>query len=323
MSSDIRVALITGGSSGIGLGLTQHLLSKSSPTWHIVLSDLNPPPDSANLPASRTRFIRTNVADWDSQKSCFREAFNWHQRLDFAALNAGIDDRDDIFNSLDHSLSLPDGPRKPNMATFDVNFYAVYYGVKLAAYYFSASPQDVKPTANGEERGNIVITSSAAGLFPNPSIPQYAAAKEALLSLTRCFAPRAALHGMRINALCPAMVPTALAPPGLMEVVPEAGITPMSTIMRAYDEMMGGRNGGIVLANVETLEWREGDWPKPTATGGDGEGVYRSQRMVDHWNEVYLERNRKWALVDWERERDLVQRDKDSEDQVMRKRAKL
>lgn len=45
----------------------------------------------------------------------------------FAALNAGIDDRDDIFASIDPSKA----PQKPDMSTFNVDFSAIYYGISV------------------------------------------------------------------------------------------------------------------------------------------------------------------------------------------------
>lgn len=81
------VAIVTGASSGIGLALTQHLLAKG---WDVVLLDLNPPPSSASLPSDRTLFIRTDVSAWPSQSAAFAQAHAWRNRLDAAALNAGL-----------------------------------------------------------------------------------------------------------------------------------------------------------------------------------------------------------------------------------------
>lgn len=127
-SNPVGVAIVTGGSSGIGLALTNHLIAKE---WHVFILDVQPPALPL-LPESST-FIKTDVADWDQLAAAFRAAHARFARLDFCALNAGIDDRDDIFNTISEEAEKP--PRRPNMLTFEVNLFAPYYGLKLAAHY--------------------------------------------------------------------------------------------------------------------------------------------------------------------------------------------
>lgn len=228
------VALVTGASSGIGLALTQHLLAKG---YAVVMADVNPPKEA--LPG--TKFIKTDVSSWDAQAACFSSAFTWHSRLDLVALNAGMDDRDDIFNSISSDSARP--PAAPNMQTFAVNMYGPYYGCKLAAHYMTLN----KPLPGGK----IVITASSAGLYALPIIPQYTATKHALVGLTRSLAPVAKQVNITINAICPALVATGLAPPGLMDAFTDDMITPMSTIMRSFDELGD-------LDNVQKEGWRQG-----------------------------------------------------------------
>lgn len=161
------VAIVTGASSGIGLALTQHLLAQD---WNVLMADVNPPEES--LPG--TKFVQTDISSWDQQASMFAAAYAWHSRLDFCALNAAIDDRDDIFHSVDTSKP----PKKPNMRTVDVNVSGTWYGIKLAAHYMSLDGRAARKANPG---GKIVVTASATGIYPNAVVPQYAATKHALI----------------------------------------------------------------------------------------------------------------------------------------------
>jgi hypothetical protein len=113
------VAIVTGGSSGIGLALVQHLISLK---WHVVVADLNPP--KVPLPSECTLFIPADIASWEQQAAMFQRAYQWGQRLDACVLNAGVDDRDDIFSTL--SLDPMKPPKRPNTLTFDVNITGTY-----------------------------------------------------------------------------------------------------------------------------------------------------------------------------------------------------
>ncbi|KAJ7803449.1 hypothetical protein B0H14DRAFT_2527845 [Mycena olivaceomarginata] len=168
------------------------------------------PPAAANLPPTNTLLIDTNVSSWPRKSAAFALAHAWHGCLDVAALNAGIDDRDCIFHALGPagprtSPALP--PTKPNLHTFSVDLLGVYSGIKLFVHYASL-PLACQIVPRRRDRRD---------LYALPVIPQYTATKHALVGLVRALAPQATTHNFTINAVCPDMVPTGLAPPGLME----------------------------------------------------------------------------------------------------------
>jgi 15-hydroxyprostaglandin dehydrogenase (NAD) len=269
-----KVALVTGGSSGIGHALVEHLLSKG---WNVVIADITPlsADSKAKFPAERTLFVKTDVSSFDEQAELFSKAFKWHQRLDFAALNAGIDDRDDIFSSIDTSKP----PSKPDTSVIDIDLTAVYYGIKLFAHYASQNPIP---------GGKIVATASAAGLYPSPGIPMYAGAKFGVVGLVRSLALTAAAHNITINAICPALVVTNLEPT-FPDRFPERLLTDMSVVIRAFDELMDenlGHTGQTVETCAEGLYYRRGIEPEAPSM----KEIMRLPAM-EEWQRSLIQRN--------------------------------
>jgi 15-hydroxyprostaglandin dehydrogenase (NAD) len=284
------VAIITGASSGIGLALTKYLLERK---WSVVMGDENPQKEDL----SNTLFIKTDVTSWDQQANLFQKGYEWQGRLDFFAANAGIDDRDDIFAS----ITSENPPKQPNLKTFEVNLFGTYYGIKLAAHYFSL---DSTKAGKPKPGGKIVVTSSAAGIYPMPVCPQYASSKHGLVGLVRSLAPVAMPVNIRINALCPALVKTGLAPPGLLDSFKEEQFTPMSTMLKCFEELANfegvgkedwietGRTGDAVEGNLDQLIWHHTPHRPEESSYNDEEGARA-------WARAYTERNRNFALQDW------------------------
>jgi len=235
------LAIVTGASSGIGLALSKHLLGKG---WKVVMADLNPPDlESAE---ARALFQRTDVSDWDSMKALFKAAWDWGGRIDFHAANAGIDDRDSFFKTYPDL----DEPPKPNLKTMEVDVFGPIYGIQLFAHYARKHKQT---------GGKIVVTSSMAGIYKFETNPQYCAAKHALIGLTRALGANFEKEGMTINAILPAFVATNLAPEGLVETMPQEHLTPMSTILKAYDTFLENSDlsGETVEVSQDQLFFRK------------------------------------------------------------------
>lgn len=236
-SSSTKTAVVTGGCSGIGLALVRHLLAKTDTKWHVVIADINEKGYQAiaqDLDSARTLFVQTDVASWDSHASLFKQAFEWapNKRIDFFAANAGIADREIIIGG---AYDLDQEPQKPNLVCLDVDIYAVLYGLKLFIYYTRKAKRD---GAGEGFHPKMVITASCVGQYPFAVAPQYAAAKAACVNLTRSAGAPALRHeGIAVNCIMPAFVITNIMPEYLANSWPKEYVTPLSTMMRAYDEL--------------------------------------------------------------------------------------
>ena len=233
-------AIVSGGCSGIGLSLVRHLLDKSD--WKVIVADINPAgweAVSPGLDPNRTLFVQTDVADWQSHAALFKKAYEWSgEQIDFYAANAGIGERD----SLHVPWDLDSEPTKPSLACVEVCELANYYGVKLFTHYARKSQQRLGAGHKEAYKPKIVMTASCAALYPFPIAPQYSAAKHAVLGYTRSIgATLYASENIAVNCIMPALVDTNILPPGIRDRWPQGWITPLSTIMRAYDELIDGQ----------------------------------------------------------------------------------
>lgn len=228
---DSPVALVTGGGSGIGLAVTEHLINHHGYRVGIVDIDQDRVKEQAARLGTNCMGLRADVTDYDDLARAFTSTFEWGgNRLDLFFANAGVGDQDSLYKDLamDERTGLP----KPlNLRTIDINLNAVIQGIHLSRHFFSEK--------NNKPGGRIVATSSVLGLYPNYALPLYTASKHGVVGLVRALAPVYAKDNITINAILPTLIYTNLMPKHVAPLmhVPEQ-TTPMSTALKAIDAVL-------------------------------------------------------------------------------------
>lgn len=150
-----KVALITGGASGMGLAAAEALSARGN--WEFHLVDLNAEAGKKAVASlENALFHQANVTNYSSLASSFDNAFKASGRFDFVYANAGIVERDNFYEK--HALDKI--PPEPNQLSIDINFKAVVNTCHLALHYFRKNPTDGGSPV-------LVMTASCGGLYPS------------------------------------------------------------------------------------------------------------------------------------------------------------
>ena len=276
-----QTAIVTGACSGMGLALTHHLLASQAIRWRVVLADINEESygkASPTLDPARTVFQRADVSSWEDNALLFKRAFEWQSdedpdgkgRIDFFAANAGINDQESVFAQ----FHLDAEPEKPNVKAMEVNLLAAIYGLKLFLHYARKTRAQLPSPASFTPA--MIITASSAGLYQLPVNPQYCAAKYGLVGLTRSVGARLlAQENVSVNAILPGLVSTGMTPPRIIAQCPQEYLTPISTILRAYDDLMEEETvgGSMKRKTGRCLEAAQGElyYREPVEFPSDGQ----------------------------------------------------
>lgn len=202
---------------------------------------------SSTLDPKRHLFIPTNVASWDEQAALFKRAYDWSGgRIDFFAANAGTAERDHITSGpFGQGWDLEGEPPKPDLLSLEVNETAVFYGLRLFVHYARKTKSALQAsststtTAAAPFNPKVVITASCSAIYPYPVVPAYCASKHAVLGLTRSVGkPLLASDNIAVNCIMPGYVDTGITPKEVTDLWPPHYITPISTMVRAYDELI-------------------------------------------------------------------------------------
>ena len=182
-----RVAVITGGCSGIGLASARRLASEGAT---VVIGDLDDTRGPELADELGGAFLRTDVTDAEQVKALFGLAAERFGTVDIAFNNAGISPPEDD-SILDTDL---DAWRRVQ----EVNLTSVYLCCRTALPYMLQ-----------QQRGSIINTASfVAVLGAATSQISYSASKGGVLSMSRELGVQFARSGVRVNALCPGPVNT-------------------------------------------------------------------------------------------------------------------
>lgn len=87
-------------------------------------------------------------------------------------------------------------PPEPDLSATDIDLKGVIHGTGLAVHYMRHNPEQARG-------GKIIVTGSAAAVYPIINLPEYSAAKAGVLMWARVMAPMLALEGITINSILP------------------------------------------------------------------------------------------------------------------------
>ena len=196
-----KVAVVSGGNSGLGEGAVRGLLAAGASVVSLDLS--GDAPEGAD-------FVQCDVADEASVKAAVDRVIERHGRIDILLNNAGIGGLGPIASA--------DGPG--DVAAFrrviDVNLLGAASLAAHVAHRMIASA----PGGEDGERGVIVNTCSIASFEGQEGMGAYTAAKSALAALTLVWARDLSKHAIRVNAVAPGFMETpmvATLPPDFVE----------------------------------------------------------------------------------------------------------
>jgi len=274
MAKDLsgKVAIITGGASGIGKALAEELGARGC---HLVLADNN-----GSLLEETATALRASGAQVDAKAVDVRDATRVQQVVEGAFRELGRIDY--LFNNAGVNLcaELRDTTLDDWNLLIDVNLRGVVHGVH-AAY----------PIMREQGFGHIVNVASAAGLIPAAAEGAYSATKHAVVGLSSALQIEAAAFGVNVSVVCPGVIDTAIfgstkyvkLDPGVIQAIaPEKPMPPRKAARRILRGMERNRFFIVITATAH-LMWRLHRYAPSTSmrVGRAAVRMFRDRRVED------------------------------------------
>ena len=185
-----RVAVVTGGGQSLGLAISRVLRGAGAEMVIAEVNDQTGPDVAEELEGT---FVHTDVTDPASVRDMVEMVLDELGRIDVLVNNAGIV----------HNIPSEEVPDEEWLAVISVNLTGVFWCCR-----------EVGKTMLERGTGSIVNIASMSGIISNHPQPQaaYNASKAAVHQLTRSLAAEWAPYNVRVNALAPGYVRTAMSP---------------------------------------------------------------------------------------------------------------
>ena len=183
---DGKVALVTGGAQGIGAAIAERLAAEGA---RVLVADKAAPAEKSD----RRRAMACDVTRAEEAQAAVAEVLRIWGRLDILVNNAGVGAFGET-GEMDEALW---------DQVFAVNIRAIFLFCRAALPALEA------------QGGAIVNVASISGLVGDYGMSAYNASKGAVVNYTRSLALECAARGIRVNALCPGLVYTAMSAAGL------------------------------------------------------------------------------------------------------------
>ncbi len=188
MELEGKVAIVTGGSSGIGFGTAERLVAEGA---KVVIGDVDGERAQAAAEAlgPDAGFQRTDVAQPDQVAALVDATVERHGRLDVIFNNAGIS-----------------GARTPSLLDDDFADFHTVLGVNLLGVMAGTAHAARAMARTGG--GSVINNASIGGVQPTPGQWAYNSSKAAVIHFTRSSAIQLGGHGIRVNAIAPGNIET-------------------------------------------------------------------------------------------------------------------
>lgn len=197
-----KIAVITGGASGLGQAAAKALVEKGA---KVMIFDLNEAAAKATvdaLGADNASFVVVNVTDEASVAAGIAATIQQYGNIHIVANCAGIGPPAKVINREGQPL-----PLEKFKQIVDINLFGTFNVLRLAA---AEMVKNSPVTADGG-RGVIINVASVAAFDGQIGQPAYAASKAAVAGMTLPIAREMAFHGIRVNTIAPGLFMTPLA----------------------------------------------------------------------------------------------------------------
>lgn len=191
-----KVALITGGNSGIGLGFAEGVARQGADVciWGRSLDKNSAVVNSLSEFGVRAHAIQCDVSDEAAVERAFAETLDVFGRVDGCFANSGVarSGRFEEFSTEDWRHVM------------DVNLDGLFYTLRCAARHMKQRAEA------GDPGGRLIGTSSLGALMGMARVEAYAASKGAVISMMQALAVEYARYGITANSVLPGHIETAM-----------------------------------------------------------------------------------------------------------------
>ena len=206
--SDNKTAVITGSTSGIGLGIAKALAATGA---NIVLNGIES--------ADEVQELIAKIQDENGVKVVYCNA----NLMKAEGVNSLIGDAQQAFGSVDILVNNAGIQFVSPIEEFPDAKWEAIIALNLSAAFYSCKA--VVPSMKEQQWGRIINIASAHGLVASPYKSAYVAAKHGLIGLTKTVALEVAEHGVTVNAICPGYVWTPLVEKQIPDTAKARGMT--------------------------------------------------------------------------------------------------